>query len=248
MNATWGKNAIIHFMSADQYRPRDIKIPFTPETKEWTPNLDAGLPIEGKSIPGFKAWINWNGFRFDKNNPSWISHRAFDFAAYLTQRNEVVLGLPQETEIRAVADGHVTQVSHGFEIVSNALINIEHGKKGSGVFSSYGHIVPLVEQGTSVKKGDLIATLYKAEGTERGPLVHLHFELTNAWEFGDYFSRVVDPGILDLSLYRYNAVPQSVPDFRVAELPEVQDVKIAHFQELSTISVEEYHARFGNIS
>jgi len=147
----------------------------TSETDEWTPNLDIVAPIYGSDIKGFSRWVKWNGFS--------ENHKAYDFAAYIDEDGRCVLGLPSETPIRSIADGVVRQISQGLarEAGYATFINIEHAREGSSLFSCYCHVDPLVINRQPVKKGDTIATLYKDTGDEAGRLVHLHFELANAW-------------------------------------------------------------------
>lgn len=70
--------------------------------KTWTLCHDLTLPISHFDIPKFKRWINWHGFS--------NIHDGFDFAAYIDKSDRYVLGLPPKTNIRAIADGTVTQV------------------------------------------------------------------------------------------------------------------------------------------
>lgn len=197
------------------------------ETTEWTDDLETTLPIEGLEIPSFKAWINWNGFQYNPETDE--GHKGFDFAAYLTSDNRVVLGLPPDVRVRAVADGVVRQIRS--EIIGEYLryISIEHGREGSGLFSAYGHIVPLVDVGAQVKKGDVIGTLYKDPGEEEGRLVHCHLELTHGWDKGSNQNRRANPAVLDSSLYRFNAVPQGSVNFSIPLLPEVK-IDYANFR------------------
>lgn len=196
------------------------------ETTEWTAKLEATLPIEGLEIPSFKAWINWNGFQYNPETDK--GHKGFDFAAYLTTDNRVVLGLPPDVRVRAVADGVVRQIRSGFGEYLR-YISIEHGGEDSGLFSAYGHIVPLVDVGTQVKKGDVIGTLYKDPGEEEGRLVHCHLELTHGWGKGSNQDRRANPVVLDSSLYRFKAVPQSSVNFSVPLLPEAR-IEYANFR------------------
>lgn len=80
------------------------KKPMTPNTIEWEPSLDVSSPIEGKDIPGFKAWINWNDADIDRIGSRKGYHSGVDFAAYLNMEDEIVFGLPPNTPVRAVAD------------------------------------------------------------------------------------------------------------------------------------------------
>lgn len=112
--------------SAFDKKTQLIKRPIDKDTKEWSPELDTALPINGLDIPNFKAWVNWNGFHLDRKTGK--GHDGFDFVAYLTTDNRVVLGLPSDTKIRAVADGVVRQVLDAPEAVGGGygvMISIE---------------------------------------------------------------------------------------------------------------------------
>jgi len=199
----------------------------TEDTKIWTPNLDITLPIDGSDIEGFKEWVNWSGWKGYSQD-----HTAFDFATYLTDDGKCVLGLPKETPVRAVADGVVRQVSYGLAgrgVPYACFMNIEHGRNGSGLFSSYHHIDPIAENGQEVKKGDIVAALHKDEGDEEGKLVHLHFGLSHGWNVRD---RECNPELIYPSIARYRATPQGSPDFRVSGLQEQPEIYIANFKKL----------------
>lgn len=210
------------------------RIPFSEETQEWLPELDTELPIRGEEIPDFRAWVNWNGF--DPINPI-RTHSGFDFAAYLNADGNIVLGLSPQTKIRAVADGVIYQVRNDLEHAG--FINIQHGARNSGMFSHYSHVIPFVEGGQPVKKGEVIAVLHQDSGDEIGRLTHLHLNLHNGWETrrtslanGEYDRfRREDPRILGDELYRYSAVPQESSHFAVENLPEARIV-IANFLQL----------------
>lgn len=215
------------------------KRPFTKGAKEWSPSLDTVLPIDGSEIPNFKAWINWNGFHLDRNTGR--GHDGFDFAAYVTTDNRVVLGLPEDTKIRAVADGVVKQVLDTPEAVGGGygvMVNIEHGANNSGMFSQYIHVRPTIQAGVSVKKGDVIGQLYKDPEGDEGRLVHLHLSLDSGWGTrgtsimgGGKHLRTDDPRLIDISIYNFSASPQGSATF---ELPDLQDAKIefAHFKRI----------------
>ena len=194
---------------------------------EWIQDLDIALPINGSDIPYFREWINWNGW---KGNCHY--HTAFDFASYFTGDGKCILGLPRETPVRAIADGIVKQVSHGLAgsgVPYACFINIEHGKEESGLFSAYHHVVPLVKDGKEVKKGDVVAILYKDAGNEEGKLVHLHFEMSHGWDVKD---RKVDPVSLFPQIEKYRAEPQGSKNFQISDLSEQPEISIANFKEL----------------
>ncbi len=212
------------------------------DTEIWTSSLDIILPINGSDIKDFEEWVNWSGWK--GYSPY---HTAYDFAAYLSKDGKVVLGLNEETQVRVIADGIVRQVSYGLagkSVPYGCFINVEHGRDGSGLFSSYHHINPVVKHNQKVKKGDIIGTLHKDKG-EEGKLVHLHFELSHGWNTED---RICNPESIYSSITRYRAKPQSSLDFRVYEmkfettpiyefsemiiLPEQPKIHIANFKKL----------------
>ena len=55
--------------------------------EDWQDREKVSLPINPKDIPNFKGWVNWYDFRNDK-------HDGFDFAAYFTQEDSIVLDEP----------------------------------------------------------------------------------------------------------------------------------------------------------
>lgn len=211
------------------------KKPLDKDTKEWSPSLDTVLPIDGSGIPNFKAWVNWNGFQLDRKTGE--GHDGFDFAAYITTDNRIVLGLPEDTKIRAVADGVVTQVLDIYGGYAT-MVNIEHGANDSGMLSRYSHVRPTVETGASVKKGDVIGELYKDHDGEEGRLVHLHLSLISGWgtrgtsiRGGGMYIKSDDPRLINPSIYRFSATPQGSTDFTVPNLPNTK-VEFANFKRV----------------
>ncbi len=161
----------------------------TDRTTQWKSSLDIVMPIYGSDIPNFGQWINWSGWKGYSED-----HDAVDYACYLDKTGDCILGLPAETPVRAVADGRVCQISNllgGGDY--QRMINIEHASEGSGLFSGYHHVVPVIKNNQEVKKGDVIGTLYKDESNEERKLVHLHFKLRNGWNFGNRRQRSVNP-------------------------------------------------------
>ena len=111
-------------------------------------------------------------------------------------------------------------------------MNIEHGGNGSGLFSSYFHIDPIAQDGQKVKKGDIVATLYKDDGNEEGKLVHLHFEMTHdGWSIKD---RICNPESIYQSITKYRAEPQGNAKFRILGLEKQPEIHIAYFRKLLT--------------
>lgn len=131
------------------------------------------MPIRGTDIPGFREWIIWN-WKTD-------THSGYDFAAYLNTSNQVVIGLPPGTPVRAVARGKVSRwltENRPFYQQSIDIGVLEHDKDLT-LSTSYTHVVPRVKAGQKVKKGQIIATLYEDMNPFKEKykhLVHLHFE------------------------------------------------------------------------
>lgn len=118
------------------------------------------------------------------------------------------------------------------------MMNIEHGAHDSGMFSTYVHVVPTVEFGAKVRKGDTIGTLYKDPGTEEGRLVHLHLELISGWGTkgssitgGGKNLRYDDPAILDEYIYKLRTDPQGKTDFSVPLLGSPK-IELANFNKI----------------
>lgn len=159
----------------------------------------------------------------------------------MTTDNRVVLGLPSDVKIRAVADGVVKQVLDTPEAVGGGygvMINIEHGANDSGMFSQYVHVRPTIKAGVSVKKGDVIGELYKDPDGDKGRLVHLHLSLVSGWSTrgtsimgGGKNIRTDDPALIDSDLYKLNAVPQGSANFIVPDLLDAK-VELVHFKKV----------------
>ena len=196
----------------------------TENTLVWVPNLDIALPINSTDIPAFKKWVEWNGIH--------RGHEGYDFAAYIDEKGECVLGLPSETKVRAVADGIVSCVvyPHTYGRPYSSNVYIDHGKMDMGMQSFYVHVLPLVEYGQSVKKGDVIGTLYSdPPGAEWGQLVHLHFALFNG---GRIRPRLVNPSEIFPELSELVAEPQGRRRFTIRQLEVQPQFRIANFDYL----------------
>jgi len=144
----------------------------TENTELWMPNLNLRVPINGADIKGFKQWINLKGF-----SPE---HPSYDFVAYAKEDGQVVVGLPDLTEVIAVADGIVKETDYAS---MTPTMVIEHGREGSGLISCYTYversvrIEHQVKKGQQVKKEDGIGML-KQYGKVKIPIL-LHFSLYN---------------------------------------------------------------------
>ncbi len=182
----------------------------------WSPGMNIELPVRGEDIKYFKEWVNWNCYSNE--------HDGFDFAAYINSKGKCVLGLPAETPIRAIADGAVMQVSQGLTEGDGygTWITIEHGKESYRV-SQYHHVNPLVDWDQHVKKGDVIATLHKDNGSSEGRLVHLHLCLYDWPE--NIKRRGIDPEQIFPEVARLKAYPQGRKNFSI---PNGKKIKVVH--------------------
>ena len=202
------------------------------DTAIWTSNLEVCLPINGNEIRGFKQWVNWGGFTMKMSllsklnifSRSLSGHDGFDFADYINVNNECVLGLPAETNVRTIADGIIDAVQyHGGYFDS---IRIDH--KGDKLFSEYHHVTPLVKIGDRMRKGDIIAKLYKDPGNEEGRLVHLHFALVQ--DIRD----LVDPAYIFPEITELVASPErKTKGFKIRGLKYKPNIVIANFKKLN---------------
>jgi hypothetical protein len=202
----------------------------TPETRSWTRNLEACLPIKGNlHIPNFFSWINLSGFNYSKITPH--GHTGFDFGAYLTQDSRIMIGLLPETQLRAVADGIIMEIILHKDLYYDYYdtIRIRHGGSDGYLVSEYMHIVPdpSLKEGVEVKKSQPIGIIYvdidRGEGIR---LPHLHLTLYNRFDrffYGESFSgSFANPGVLNPFIYRYTAIPQGSVTFELKEFPGVK--------------------------
>ncbi|VVB57637.1 Peptidase family M23 [uncultured archaeon] len=198
--------------------------------KRWADVKERGIvlvsPISGSLIPNFHQWIQWNGFNLKY-------HTGFDYAAYIDRTCGRVLGLPPNTEVRAIADGEarVFHPNYGY----GTQITIQHthlSVSGDGLMSSYVHVKPVFSGfSKEVKAGEVIATLHKDAGAERGRLVHLHFELVANWDY--YKKEIADPAsIFDELSALPIAKPQQSTRFSLSGAGYYSGLEIAHFNHL----------------
>ncbi len=217
--------------------------PITPETIEWEPDLDTALAIDGRDIEGFREWINWNDADIDRTGVRVTRgyHQGLDLAAYLNTEGEIVLGLPPNAPVRAVADGRIDTIATE-DAGYNGWIRIEHGKLGSAMDSIYRHVVARegLKGHTEVKKGDIIGTLYIDEPREgnSGRLVHLHLEMLNGLEtkvdvmMSKESEQLISPlDVIDSAVRKHTAMPQQSANFQVRGLEDAP-IKIANFDNL----------------
>ncbi|HIX08763.1 MAG TPA: M23 family metallopeptidase [Firmicutes bacterium] len=106
--------------------------------------------------------VEYDAIYANKITGSYYRHQGVDFAA------------AAGTAVYAVADGTVTDVSLSEELGN--LITIDHG---DGLVSVYRFVEPVegLEEGDTVSRGDQIASVAEAYGSEAGDGTHLHFEM-----------------------------------------------------------------------
>jgi murein DD-endopeptidase MepM/ murein hydrolase activator NlpD len=219
-------------------REQAEKRPITPETTEWEPDLETGLPVDGRDLPNFRAWINWNDADIDKTGQRKKYHQGVDFAAYITNDNKIMLGLPEGTPVRAIADGRIgpnTVGGGGY----HAMVELEHGKINHKLLSKYKHVVPVKFSG-QVKQGDIIGHIYVnplgtfIDNPNGRSLGHVHLELHDGFKNLGDMSRakreemLVSPlDILGTSIRQFTAAPQAAKKFVVSGL-EGAEIELAN--------------------
>lgn len=208
----------------------------TEELNRWIPGLDVGMPIHVEDIAGFHKWVNWNCFREEGRNGLGM-HRAYDFAAYMNDQRECVLGLPPETPVRSIADGialfiHCDVLPKKSPKAYYRRLIIKHNS--TGLVSEYLHVVPTVKVGQTVTKGDVIATVYKTpkKFLKKGDsLVHLHFGLGTCLYVCDLDACItgrLDPRKILPKKSDLYARPQNSLEFRIARLRRKVSIVIAN--------------------
>ncbi|MDE7296409.1 MAG: M23 family metallopeptidase, partial [Clostridia bacterium] len=107
-------------------------------------------------------------------------HKALDFAAEVG------------TEVYAMADGEVETVSYNDKTGNYIIVN-----HGNGLKTLYRFVEPTkgLGKGATIKKGQVIATVAEAYGSEFKDGPHLHFEVSvngKAVNPVDYFEAVLE--------------------------------------------------------
>ena len=199
-----------------------------------TNNLRIELPVRGVDIPKFSKWVIWNKFSSNYLDvvPYGIPwHNGFDFAAYITSEGTCILGLPEKTPVRAVDNGLVRKASPCPETGPHTMdMLVEHPNL---LVSGYTHVVPQVKVGSNVKKGDIIATLYKYSGGKVGNLVHLHFYFaTQEYLDGEIDRHLVDPEKIFGEISDLVAEPQGHKSFLIPQMSKQPLIEIANFRDI----------------
>lgn len=227
---------VFYVIFADMNAPRG-QLPITTHTMLWSRDLDTTPPIDTRDIPNFSAWINGSGRTFEQAMQ--MGHDGYVYGAYLRKDGTVVVGLPEETPVRAIADGVVRQIALKGKF--GCLLSTEHGGENTGIFSQYGNVSPTVNLGTLVQKGDKIGTLYKDTGIEEGRLVGLFVLLVAAWGangtsimgggLAGLRRRLQDPGIIDPSIYSLKPDTQGWAPFDPRSVGG-KAIELAHFKKV----------------
>lgn len=115
-------------------------------------------PVKGSVLADFSL----ETLAYDETMGDWRTHSGIDIAA------------APGTTVLAAADGTVSEVSA--DDLMGTTVVIDHG---NGVFSSYANLqtVPTVEEGDSVRTGDVIGAVGTTAIAESGRPGHLHFEM-----------------------------------------------------------------------
>jgi len=119
---------------------------------------------EGFVMPVSSASVLHNfGFYYNQTLNTYYEHEGMDFSA------------EAGTQVFAVEDGTVESV-YTSDVLSGTEIVVDHG---DGVKTLYRFVTANdgLVAGASVKKGDLIATVAEANGSEYKDGAHLHFEV-----------------------------------------------------------------------
>lgn len=134
---------------------------------------------------GFDTWLFCPGMRFDSPEKWWgdhglrpYPHEGVDFCLYRDRAGQT-RRLDETSRIPAMHDGVLKAVFTDY--LGKALI-IEHDAVAGGdhrLLSVYAHTRPLpgIVIGSTIKEGDVIATLADTTGSKSGILPHLHFSL-----------------------------------------------------------------------
>ncbi len=144
-------------------------------------------------IPAFEAWLYLKGFK--SPDPR---HEALDFSAYKTTDGKAMLGLPGGTAVYAPLDGRVDQATRFLPELDGSIdklfqhyqarIVLQHNLT-STISTSICHVIPTVEPGQYVRRGELVGIVFANPGTKFGPLIHAHVSLGEAYS-GSYQARI----------------------------------------------------------
>ncbi len=150
---------------------------------KWSKKFNVGHPIFSQDLSSFSKWAMYGGFKKRHNSGERDKlHTGHDFIAYLDKDEKEHMCLPPNTPVRAIADGIVRAI-FSFETDCKfyegylMYVIIQHNMHG--LASGYGHVVPHINIGDNVRRGQTIATLYDTSVLYPDKILptHLHFEL-----------------------------------------------------------------------
>ncbi|MBU0665765.1 MAG: M23 family metallopeptidase [Nanoarchaeota archaeon] len=165
--------------------------------ERWMPSLDIGHPIFPEDVKGFTKWVMYGGFKkYHNSGRHDESHLGHDFVSHLDEEQVEHFRLHSDTPVRAVADGVVKSIirNNGRFSEYETYLIVQHNELG--LVSGYVHVVPQVNIGDEVRKGQVLATLYDTSVEAMSLPTHLHLELGNAKvqnESYPFFNDLVDP-------------------------------------------------------
>jgi murein DD-endopeptidase MepM/ murein hydrolase activator NlpD len=185
-------------------------------------NLEIAPPIDPTDIPDFAEWINWHPIGSDlvvSSNPRELikPHNGLDYAVYLNTKGQVVVGLPGDTPVRAIAGGQVIidPFLGGMKNPYSSQMIVVHETFNDVTFKSvYAHAKRSIRMGQVVKKGDVIGTAYKEDG-EEGRLVHLHLTMGFSPVKDMYNLEYLDPELFFPDFSRLTTTPFGRFPFKV---------------------------------
>lgn len=187
------------------------------EAVRWSPDLCVTHPISPGDIEGFSQWAMYGGFEYYHNSDRTDkSHLGHDFISYIDKQGVEHFGLDPDTSVRAIADGVVKSIETGKGSKSlrdyELFMVIEHND--FGLASGYCHVVPQVDVGDEVKKGQQIATLYNPFLQYQDNIlpINLHLELGNSKTLNreyPFLSGLADPLDIIPGLKEISVKPES---------------------------------------
>ena len=161
---------------------------------------------------GFQSWLFRPGMFFGEGiewwgdgNPRRTEHEGIDFAEG-RRPDGCIRSIPEETPVRAIADGEVAAFLDDFlgktVVVRHASI-VDPG--GDVFYTLYSHIRPETQRLEPVAKGQILGRVHKAKSA--GAPAHLH--LTGAWippsiPPGEIRMTHIDPAFLPVVLTNFN--------------------------------------------
>ena len=181
---------------------------------------------------GFESWVFCNGMLFNSPDKWWgdfglrdFPHEGIDLCLF-KDRALQIRRLDFTTRIPVMHDGVVRAI---FKDYLGKAVIIEHEQTNTGsekFVSMYAHTKPgaEIEVGTTVKEGDIIATIADTSNSTANILPHLHFSVglpSESFFYEDFvWNRVRNPEMMTLLDplpvidYPYQALDTDSPDCR----------------------------------